>query len=194
MAIDQAQAQEFAKQYGQLVARAWGDAAFKARLLAEPAAVLAERGIALPPGLEVRLHEDTPTLVHLTLPPPSEDPSDEASGPAPLAPSAQPYLRLAARARGDAGFKRRLLADPAAALAEQGLQLPPGVAVRVHESTPTLVHLALPPKPSDELSDEQLDAVAGGNTNGTFSSAFSVGTLGGTLGTLSTVSSAASQA
>jgi len=193
MAIDQAQAQEFAKQYGQLVARAWGDAAFKAHLLAEPAAVLAERGIALPPGLEVRLHEDTPTLVHLTLPPPSEDPSDEASGPAPLAPSAQPYLRLAARARGDAGFKRRLLADPAAALAEQGLQLPPGVAVRVHESTPTLIHLALPPRPSDELSDEQLDAVAGGDTAstaGTFGSTSSFSCPGSTALCVATLGSA----
>ena len=164
MAIEQARTQEYAKQWGQLVARAWGDAAFKAHLLAEPAAVLAERGIALPPGLEVRLHEDTPTLVHLTLPPPpTDDPSDEASGPAPLAPSAQPYLRLAARARGDAGFKRRLLADPAAALAEQGLQLPPGVEVRAVENTDRVLYLALPPAPSDELSDEQLDAVAGGD-------------------------------
>jgi hypothetical protein len=42
VAIEQAQTQEYAKRYGQLVARAWGDAAFKRRLLAEPAPVLAE--------------------------------------------------------------------------------------------------------------------------------------------------------
>jgi hypothetical protein len=174
MAVDQAQMPEYAKQYGQLVARAWGDEAFKQRLLAEPAAVLAEQGIALPPGMEVRLHEDTSTLFHLTLPPPSEDPSDEESGPAPLAPSAQPYLRLAARARADAGFKRRLLAAPAAVLAEEGIAVPPGAEVRVHESTPTLAHLALPPRPGDELSDEQLDAVAGGDTTST---AGSIGTF-----------------
>ena len=187
MAIEQAQMPEYAKQYGRLVARAWSDEAFRQRLLAEPAAVLAEQGIDFPPGLEVRLHEDTPTLVHLTLPPPSEDPSAERPDQAPLAPAAQPYLRLAARARGDAAFKQRLLAEPAAMLAEEGIPVPPGVAVRVHESTPTLVHLALPPKPTDELSDEQLDQVAGGDCLGT---AFSVGTLTcpatfGSFGTLS---------
>jgi hypothetical protein len=78
MAIDQAQMQDYAKQWGQLVARAWGDEAFKRRLLAEPAAALAEQGIRLPPGVEIRVHEDSPTAVHLTLPPaPSEELSDE---------------------------------------------------------------------------------------------------------------------
>jgi hypothetical protein len=78
MAIDQAQMQEYAKQWGQLVARAWGDQAFKARLLAEPAPALAEQGIPVPAGVEVRVHENSPTLVHLTLPPaPAEELSDE---------------------------------------------------------------------------------------------------------------------
>jgi hypothetical protein len=69
MAIEQVQTQEYAKQWGQLVARAWGDEVFKARLLAEPAAVLAEHGIPVPPGVEVRVHENTAAAVHLTLPP-----------------------------------------------------------------------------------------------------------------------------
>ena len=78
MAIDQAQMQEYAKQWGQLVARAWGDDAFKQRLLAEPGPALAEQGIAVPTGVEVRVHENTAALLHLTLPPaPSEEISDE---------------------------------------------------------------------------------------------------------------------
>jgi len=78
MAIEQAQTQEYAKRYGQLVARAWGDAAFKARLLAEPAAVLAEHGIPVPPGVEVRAVENTDRVLYLTLPPaPSDELSDE---------------------------------------------------------------------------------------------------------------------
>jgi hypothetical protein len=52
--------------------------------------------------------------------------------------------------------------------------------VRVHENTPAVVHLTLP-APSEELSDEQLDAVAGG---GTYSTA---GTICATVSTLSTV-------
>ncbi len=176
MAIDQAPMQEYAKQWGQLVARTWSDEAFKQRLLAEPAAVLAEQGIEVPPGMEVRVHENTPTAVHVALPPAlSGELSDEQRDQAQLALAGQRYGQLAARAWGDAAFKARLLAEPAAALAEQGIEYPPGVEVRVHESTPTLVHLALPPKPAEELSDEQLDAVAGGDTAGT----------AGTIGTAS---------
>jgi hypothetical protein len=78
MAIEQAQTQEYAKRYGQLVARAWADEAFKARLLAEPAAVLAEHGIPVPAGVEVRAVENTDQVLYLALPPqPSEELSDE---------------------------------------------------------------------------------------------------------------------
>jgi hypothetical protein len=69
MATDPAQRQEYAKQWGQLVARAWSDEAFKQRLLAEPAAVLAEQGIPVRPGVEVRVHENSATAFHLVLPP-----------------------------------------------------------------------------------------------------------------------------
>jgi hypothetical protein len=73
------------------------------------------------------------------------------------------YGQLVARAWSDTAFKLRLLAEPATALAEQGIAVPPGVEVRVHENTPAVFHLTLPPRPSDELSDEQLDAAAGGD-------------------------------
>jgi hypothetical protein len=86
MAIEQGQMQEYAKSWGQVVARTWGDEAFKQRLLAAPAPTLAEQGIALPPGLEVRVHENSPTVVHLTLPPrrgaPGPSGSRRACGPA----------------------------------------------------------------------------------------------------------------
>src|SRR5690348_12605708 len=79
-----------------------------------------------------------------------------------------PVLRgpLVARAWRDADFRRRLLADPAAALAEHGLEVPEGLRVRVVENTPTLVHLILPARPAGELSEEQLDqlAAAGGKS------------------------------
>ncbi len=193
MAIDQAQAQEYAKRYGQLVARAWSDEAFKARLLAEPAAVLAEQGIELPPGMEVRVHENSRTAVHVALPPePSAGPSDAQADEALLALFGQRYLQLAARAWADPAFKARLLAEPKAALAEQGIAYPPGVEVEVHENTPAMVHLMLPPKPSDELSDEQLDAVAGGDCLGTFATLDTFSTAVSCIATLSTLSTVAS--
>jgi hypothetical protein len=90
-----------------------------------------------------------------------------ATDPAQRQDYAQRWGRLVARAWGDEGFKARLLAEPAAVLAEQGIPLPPGMQVWVHENTATAVHLVLPPHPPSvkgELSDEELEAVAGGFT------------------------------
>ena len=62
--------QEQAKQWGQVVARAWSDETFKQRLLSDPQAVLTEAGLFVPPNLTVQVHEATPTQLHLVLPPP----------------------------------------------------------------------------------------------------------------------------
>ena len=67
-----------------------------------------------------------------------------------------------ARAWRDPAFKARLLADPHAVLKEAGVAAPAGVTVKVVESTDSHVHLVLPPRPTGELSDADLDKVAGG--------------------------------
>ena len=55
-------------QWGQIVAQAWRDEAFRKRLLADPAAVLKEQGLEVPPGVQVLVVEDTEQVIHLTLP------------------------------------------------------------------------------------------------------------------------------
>lgn len=68
--------------------------------------------------------------------------------------------------RADPGFRRRLEADPAAAAAEQGLELPEGIReVRVAENTPETFHVIFPPSPNQSLSDEALREVSGGTTD-----------------------------
>ena len=67
MATDPAR-QERARKWGQVVAKAWTDESFKQRLLAEPATVLREQGMEVPPGVEVRVVENTGTVAHLVLP------------------------------------------------------------------------------------------------------------------------------
>jgi hypothetical protein len=59
---------DFDYQWGRIVARAWGDPAFKARLLADPAAVLKEYGLLPPPGLQLKVVENSDAVVHLVLP------------------------------------------------------------------------------------------------------------------------------
>lgn len=68
-----AQSQEWDKKWGQIIAKTWTDADFKKRLLSDPAAVLKEYGLTVPPDVKVRVVEDTDTLVHFSLPPKPTD-------------------------------------------------------------------------------------------------------------------------
>ena len=71
--------------------------------------------------------------------------------------------QITAKAWMDAAFKQRLLSEPAIVLKEYGLEMPSGVKIKVVEDTETLMHLSLPPRPTDqELSEEDLASVAGG--------------------------------
>jgi hypothetical protein len=65
--------------YGKVVAKAWRDPAFKAKLIADPQAVLREAGMAVPVGVTVKVVENTGTHLHFVLPPkPTGQLSDEA--------------------------------------------------------------------------------------------------------------------
>ena len=56
--------------YGKVVAKAWSDSAFKAKLLKDPHAVLIEAGIEVPAGVSVKVVEETETARYFILPPP----------------------------------------------------------------------------------------------------------------------------
>ena len=46
----------------------WKDEALKARFMNDPKAVLAERGVNIPDGIDVKVVENTDNTVHITLP------------------------------------------------------------------------------------------------------------------------------
>ena len=73
------------------------------------------------------------------------------------------FGKIIAKAWRDHAFKAELIANPAAALKAEGINVPAGMTVTVVENTAKQFHLVLPPVPTDELSDEALDAVAGGS-------------------------------
>ena len=70
-----------------------------------------------------------------------------------------------ARAWTDSAFKDKLVSDPHAALAEQGLAVPEGTTVTVVENTEDTVHVVLPVTPAEagKLSAEELEHLAGGS-------------------------------
>ena len=55
-------------QLAALFAACWKDEALKARFMADPKAVLAEHGIAVPDGINVNVVENTDNTVHITMP------------------------------------------------------------------------------------------------------------------------------
>jgi hypothetical protein len=62
----------------------------------------------------------------------------------------------------DESFKQKLLADPTAILKAEGVEIPAGYTIQVLENTDKVVNYVLPPNPNFELSDSELEAVAGG--------------------------------
>jgi len=67
----------------------------------------------------------------------------------------------------DPEFKKRFLTDPKSVLKEWELDVPDFVTIKVVEETePNTITLHLPPEPDEELSDEDLEAVAGGKGGG----------------------------
>ena len=75
------------------------------------------------------------------------------------------------RARTDPEFKKALLADARTALQNTyGMEIPADLEIQVLEETPSRFYLVLPAA-LDELTDEQLAAVAGGVGSQTAASA-----------------------
>ena len=65
-------------QLAPLFAACWKDEALKARFMADPKAVLAEHGMPVPDGMDVKVVENADDCVHITMPaPPSGDLSDD---------------------------------------------------------------------------------------------------------------------
>lgn len=144
----------FAEVEGRVIARATKDPAYRAQLLRDPkAAVEQELGSPLPAGMQVQVMQQTNDTVQLVLPP--------------LLPTgADLEQRIVSKAMIDPAFRAALLSDPKAAIEkETGVSLPDNVRVQVVEQSKDLLNLVLPMDESSgsaELSDKELEAVAGG--------------------------------
>ena len=75
------------------------------------------------------------------------------------------WTQLVAKTWKDESLRQRLLSNPEDVLKEHGIKSPAGAQVRVLENNDKVIHFTLPARPavySDELSDADLEAVAGG--------------------------------
>ena len=69
---------------------------------------------------------------------------------------------ILARAGTDAALRSKLVAGGAAALRALGVNVPDGVTVRFVEDSVTVRHLVIPAPEGAELTEADLDKVAGG--------------------------------
>jgi hypothetical protein len=87
------------------------------------------------------------------------------------APAQDLQQQLHSEAERDPAFRQRLLADPHAAIEEKtGASLSRDVEIRAYEAGDGSVRLELPDPPqAARVTDEELEAVAGGGCSGIFS-------------------------
>lgn len=132
----------------QVVARAWVDAGFKKRLLADGTAAIAELGFGGRGGDYLQVVENTPKVHNLIV--------------CTLC-SCYPWavLGLPPIWYKSAAYRSRAVIDPRGVLREFGLELPADAEIRVHDSTAELRYLVLPERPagSEKMSEEELAAL-----------------------------------
>ncbi len=131
-----------------VIARAWADPAYKARLLADASSAIAEVGFTGGQGEHMLVVENGPkvhNLVVCTL----------------CSCYPWPVLGLPPVWYKSAPYRSRAVIDPRGVLAEFGTHIDEDVEVHVWDSTAELRYIVLPERPAgtDHLSEEQLAAL-----------------------------------
>jgi len=131
-----------------VVARAWSDPAYKARLLADASAAIAELGYSGAQGEHMVAVENTPdvhNMVVCTL----------------CSCYPWPTLGLPPVWYKSAGYRSRSVIDPRGVLREFGLEVSDDTEVRVWDSTAEVRYLVVPERPAgtEGMTEEQLAAL-----------------------------------
>jgi nitrile hydratase len=131
-----------------VVAKAWTDPAFKARLLKDASAAAEEAGVQMDQPTRLIVVENTPEVHNLV-----------------VCTLCSCYPRMVLGIPPDwyksRAYRSRAVREPRAVLAEFGTHLPDKVTVRVHDSTADMRYLVLPmrPKGSEALDQAKLAAL-----------------------------------
>ena len=128
-----------------VVAKAWADPAFKARLLKDGSAAVEEAGVQMDTPTRLIVVENTPEVHNLV-----------------VCTLCSCYPRMVLGIPPDwyksRAYRSRAVREPRAVLAEFGTVIADGVAIRVHDSTADMRYLVLPERPagSDDMSEAEL--------------------------------------
>jgi nitrile hydratase subunit alpha len=135
------------KNGARVVARAWLDADYRRRLLADGTAACAELGYAGPQGEYIVAIEDTPELHNVIV-------CTQCSC------TAWPVLGLPPDWYKSPEYRSRVVRESRAVLRELGLDLPASVAIRVWDTTAETRYMVLPLRPAgtEGWSEDELAA------------------------------------
>jgi nitrile hydratase len=127
-----------------VVARAWVDPVYKARLLADGSKAVEELGVNME-GVKLVVVENTPeahNLIVCTL----------------CSCYPRPVLGLPPDWYKSRNYRSRAVREPRSVLAEFGTNLPDSMTVRVHDSTADMRYMVLPMRPegTEGMSEEEL--------------------------------------
>ena len=131
-----------------VVARAWSDPAYRARLLEDGTAAIAELGYAGRQGEHIVVVENTPTRHHVVV--------CTLCSCYPW-----PVLGLPPSWYKDPAYRARVVKQPRTVLAEMGLELADDVEIVVHDSSSEVRWFVLPERPAgtEGLSEDELVAL-----------------------------------
>jgi len=131
-----------------VVARAWADAEYKMRLLADGTAAIAELGFGGPEGDHMVVVENT-SLVHTVI-------VCTLCSCYPW-----PVLGLPPAWYKDPPYRARMVREPRALLVEMGCSLPEEVEIRVWDSSAEVRYLVLPQRPpaTEGMTEAELAAL-----------------------------------
>ena len=129
-----------------LVARAWTDPDFKARLMADPKKVCAEMGIDASTLNEFVILENTDRVRHMVVC------TLCSCYPRPILGRPPDWYK-------SFNYRKRAVNDPRGVMREFGLEVPGDVEVRVHDSTADMRYLVIPERPAgtEDLGVEELE-------------------------------------
>ena len=155
--VDQATVENFIKTYEQsvgpmngakVVAKAWTDPEYRARLLADGTAAIAELGFKGPQGEHMVVLENTPAVHHVVV--------CTLCSCYPW-----PVLGLPPSWYKDPAYRSRVVREPRKVLSEFGLDLDESVAIQVHDSSSEVRYMVLPERPggTEHYSEAELAAL-----------------------------------
>ena len=129
-----------------LVARAWTDPDFKAKLMADPKKVCAEMGIDASTLNEFVILENTDRVRHMVVC------TLCSCYPRPILGRPPDWYK-------SFNYRKRAVNDPRGVMREFGLEVPGDVEVRVHDSTADMRYLVIPARPAgtEDLGVEELE-------------------------------------